>query len=114
MGIVCSGCVPSQLRAACSERRSHLQVDDGNVFPVGPPHDGVQVLQLGGQEGPEGSLQADGAGLLEAQVVGASDPPHVTRLGGVEGDEVELDRKQKRTQQEVGTLGKMKTTVRGH
>lgn len=82
-------------------RRSHLQVDDRNVVPVRPPHNGVEVLQLGGQEGSEGSLQADGAGLLEAQVVGAADPPHVTRLGGVEGDEVELERKEGKTQPEV-------------
>lgn len=81
-------------------RRSHLQVDDRNVVSVRPPHDGVEVLQLGGQEGSEGSLQADGAGLLEAQVVGAADPPHVTRLGGVERDEVELDRQEEKIQPE--------------
>lgn len=82
----------------------HLQVDDRNVVPVRPPHDGVEVLQLGGQEGSEGSLQADGARLLEAQVVGAADPPHVARLGGVEGDEVELERKEAKTQPDISYM----------
>jgi len=50
----------------------------------------VQVLQPGGQEGPEGPLHADGLSLSEAQEVGAADAPHGAGLRAVQGDEVEL------------------------
>lgn len=67
---------------------SHLKVHDGNVVPVRPADDGVEVLQLGGQERSKGSLQAYDASLLEAQVVCPTDASHVAALGGVQGDEM--------------------------
>lgn len=72
---------------------SHLEVDDGEVVAVGPADDGVQVLELRGQEGSEGSLQAHSAGLLEAQEVGSTNPSHVASLRGIQGDDMKLRRK---------------------
>lgn len=75
--------------------RSNLKVQDGEVVPVWATDDGVEVLKLGGQERSEGSLQTHGAGLLEAQEVGAADSSHVTGLRGVQGDEVKLWRRRR-------------------
>jgi len=69
---------------------AHLEVDDGQAVPVGPAHNAVQVLELGGEEGPERALQADGSGLGEAQVVNPADALHGTSLGAVDGDQVKL------------------------
>lgn len=68
----------------------YLQVDYGQVVPVAPAHDAVQVLQFGGEEGPESSLHPDGLSLGEALVVCSADPPHGAGVGAVQGDEVEL------------------------
>lgn len=69
-------------------QRSHLKVHNGYVVSVRPADDGVEVLQLGGQESSKGSLQAYGASLLEAQVVRPADASHVAALRGVQGDEM--------------------------
>lgn len=69
---------------------SHLEVQDGEAVPVRPADNGVEVLKLGGQECSEGSLQAHGPGLLEAQEVCSADSSHVPGLRGVQGDEMQL------------------------
>lgn len=69
-------------------KRPHLEVHDGEVVPVRPSDNRVEVLELGGQECPEGALEADGSGLLEAQEICAADSSHVTGVWGVQGDEV--------------------------
>lgn len=62
---------------------SHLEVHDGEVVPVWPSDDCVEVLKLGGQECSEGALESNGSGLLEAQEICPADSSHVTRLWGV-------------------------------
>lgn len=69
---------------------SHLQVHDGEAVLIQPADDGVEVLKLGGQERPESPLQAHRASLLEAHEVCPADPSCVTRVRGVQGDEVQL------------------------
>ncbi|KAK0135670.1 histone H3-like centromeric protein A [Merluccius polli] len=47
---------------------TYLKVDYGQVVLVAPVDDAVQVLELGGEEGPERALHADGMGLGEAHL----------------------------------------------
>lgn len=70
------------------QEQSHLEVQDWEAVPVRPADDGVEVLQLGGQERSEGPLQAYSPGLLEAQEVCPADSSHVTSLRAVQGDEM--------------------------
>lgn len=72
---------------------THLEVDDGEAVPVQPADDGVEVLQLGGEEGSEGPLQSYSTSLLEAHEVCASNSSHVTSLRGVQGNQVQLEEK---------------------
>ena len=69
---------------------TYLKVDYGQAVPVAPADDAVQVLELGGEEGPERALHADGTGLGEAQVVGPSDALHGACLRAVQGNQVKL------------------------
>ncbi|KAA8579643.1 hypothetical protein FQN60_006736 [Etheostoma spectabile] len=62
-------------------------VDYWKTVPVGPADDAVEILEFGGQEGPEGSLHPDGLGLSEALVVCAADAPHPARLRDVQRDQ---------------------------
>lgn len=48
---------------------THPQVYDGEAVSVGLANDAVEVLELGGQESPEGALQAHSTSLLETQEV---------------------------------------------
>lgn len=50
----------------------------------------MEILEIGGQEGPESSLHPDGLSLSEAQEVCAADAPHGAGLRAVQGDQVEL------------------------
>lgn len=50
----------------------------------------MEILESGGQEGPERSLHPDGLSLSEAQEVCAADAPHGAGLRAVQGDQVEL------------------------
>lgn len=68
----------------------YLQVDDGQTVPVSLADDAVEILESGGQEGPESSLHPDGLSLSEAHVVCAADAPHEAGLRAVQGDQVEL------------------------
>lgn len=81
-------CIVAKERLPTAEQHLVLEVDDGDAVPVRPADDGVEVLKLGGQECSEGSLQAYGAGLLEAQEVCPANSSHVTSLRGVQGDEM--------------------------
>lgn len=72
---------------------THLEVDDGEAVPVQPADDGVEVLKPGGQEGSEGPLQSYSTSLLEAHEVCTSNSSHVTSLGGVQGNQVQLEEK---------------------
>lgn len=78
------------------QRHAHLEVNDRQALSVRLADNAVQVLELGGQERPEGSLEAHGPCLLEAEEVGPADPSHVARLGRVQGDEVELEREEEK------------------
>lgn len=69
---------------------SHLQVHNGEAVPVRPADDGVEILKLGGQEGSEGSLQTHSPSLLKAQEVRTTNSSHVTRLRSVQGNEMQL------------------------
>lgn len=60
------------------------------MVPVRLADDAVEILESGGQEGPEGSLHSDGLSLGEAQEVDATDSTHGAGLGGVQGNQVEL------------------------
>lgn len=71
---------------------THPQVYDGEAVSVGLANNAVEVLELGGQESPEGALQAHSTSLLETQEVCPSNAPHVAHLGSVQGDQVELSR----------------------
>lgn len=64
----------------------------------------MQILELGGQEGPEGSFHSHGLSLGEAQEVCTPDAAHGAGLGAVQGDQVELQR----------WAVKLMTTVRSH
>lgn len=66
----------------------YLYVHNGEVVPVRPADDGMEILKLGGQESSEGSLEAHSSSLLEAQEVCPTDSSHVTSLRGIQGDEM--------------------------
>lgn len=68
----------------------YLQVDYWHTVPVSLADDAVEILEFGGQEGPESSLHPDGLGLTEAQEVHTADAPHGAGLRAVQGDQVEL------------------------
>lgn len=60
-----------------------LEVDYGYAVSVRHADYAVEVLQLGGQEGPERSFHAYGPRLAEAQEVCPTDTPHGSSLGGI-------------------------------
>lgn len=68
----------------------YLQVDYWETVPVCLADDAVEVLESGGQEGPESALHPDGLSLGEAHEIGAVDAPHGASLRAVQSDEVEL------------------------
>lgn len=70
----------------------YLQVDYWQMVPVSLADNAVEVLQSGGQEGPESSLHPDGLSLSEAQEVCTTNAPHGAGLRAIQGDQVELQR----------------------
>jgi len=69
---------------------THFQVDYWHIVPVSLADDAVEILESGGQEGPESSLHPNGLSLGEAHEVCTSDAPHGTGLRAVQSDQVEL------------------------
>lgn len=69
---------------------TYLQVDDGHRPSVSTAYDAVEVLQPRGQEGPEGTRQPHGSGLLEALEICPTDTTHTSRQRGVQCHQVEL------------------------
>lgn len=53
----------------------------------------MEILESGGQEGPERSLHPDGLSLSEAQEVCTADAPHGAGLRAVQADQVELQKR---------------------
>lgn len=72
---------------------THLEIHNGDAIPVRPADDGVEVLQLGGQESSERAFQTHGTSLLEAQEVCPTNSSHVASLRGVQCNEMQLMRK---------------------
>lgn len=66
----------------------------------------MEILESGGQEGPERSLHPDGLSLSEAQEVCTADAPHGAGLRAVQGDQVELRKR-------VGAIFNFTLTHRG-
>ncbi len=62
---------------------SDLEVQDRKAVPVRPADNGVEILELGGQESSEGPFQTNSTGLLEAQEVRSPDSSHVPSLWSV-------------------------------
>lgn len=54
-------------------------------MPVLATHDGVQVLRVGGEEGPEGAPETRLSGLPEASPVCAPETAHVAVEGRIQG-----------------------------
>lgn len=73
-------------------RVSHPEVDHRHLRAIGLSHDGCQVLQVGGQEGPVGGSEPHAARLLVALEIGAPDATHVSFQWCVECHQVELGR----------------------
>lgn len=63
-----------------------LQVDYWQAVPISLADDAVEILEFGGQEGPESSLHPKGLSLSEAHVVCTADAPHEAGLRAVQGD----------------------------
>lgn len=68
----------------------YLEVDNRQCVSVRFANDAVEILQFGGQESPECSLQACSTCLLEAQEVCTTDASHVPHLRAVQGDQMQL------------------------
>lgn len=75
----------------------HPEIQHWQVGAVRPPHDGGQVLQVGGQEGPVGGGAPHGAGLLVALEVCPPDATHVPPEGRVQRHQTQLQPKRIQT-----------------
>lgn len=69
------------------------EINHRHVSAVRLPHNGCQVLEVGGQEGPVGGCQAHGACLLVALEVCSPDATHVPFQWSVQCDQMELRQK---------------------
>lgn len=68
---------------------TYLRINHRQVS-VGVPHDGVQILYPGGEEGPESAPETCPARLPVAGVVRPSNTVHVSRVWLVEGGQSQL------------------------
>lgn len=72
---------------------SYPEIDHWHVAAVWFPHDGCQVLQVRGQEGPVGWCQAHGASLLVALEVRSPDAAHVSLQRSIQSYKMQLRQK---------------------